>query len=402
MKIKLVETNPQSNGAPTSDGDWRYALPKPEPSAGIAAYNRERRIALATSPRRLWNYIRFMRSDRRSTIVNYLPTKLDIENVSRCNFRCTMCQVSEWTNQKRADDMSFEDFKDLIDSQYGLVEIKLQGMGEPILGGECFFKMIRYARKKHIWVRTVTNASLLHLRDNYKKLIDSGVNEIQVSIDGATKETFETIRVGSKFEVVKSNCKLLNDYCRQKGANVTKMWTVVQKGNISELPDLVEFAHEVGFRDMAFSLNLGDWGQEKWNSTNKAVTVDHTLGQELVERLLGRAAELGIKLSFWNINAKYSTTSPDRLCQWPFERSFISSDSRTVPCCMIANPDVLELGEPHRFKEEWNSEAYQEFREAHLSGNIPKACKSCYESQPLAVNLTKAGVSSEDQAVRPG
>ena len=156
MKTESVEIDSDSKIGQLSGDNWRYALPTPEPSAGIAAYNRERRIALATSPRRLWNYVRFMRSDRRSTTVKYLPTKLDIENVSRCNFRCTMCQVSEWTNQKRADDMSFEDFKDLIDGQYGLVEIKLQGMGEPILGGETYFKMIRYARKKHIWVRTVT------------------------------------------------------------------------------------------------------------------------------------------------------------------------------------------------------------------------------------------------------
>jgi len=47
-----------------------------------------------------------------------------------------------------------------------------------------------------------TNASLLHLRDNYKKLVDTGVNEIQISIDGATKDVFEGIRVGSVFESV--------------------------------------------------------------------------------------------------------------------------------------------------------------------------------------------------------
>ena len=46
--------------------------------------------------------------------------------------------------------------------------------------GDVFFEMIQYARARQIWVRTTTNASLLHAKDNYRKLVDSGVNEIQI------------------------------------------------------------------------------------------------------------------------------------------------------------------------------------------------------------------------------
>jgi hypothetical protein len=28
----------------------------------------------------------------------------------------------------------------------------------------------------------------------------------------------------------------------------------------------------------------------------------------------------------------------------PFERAYISSDQRVVPCCFIGNPDVAEIG----------------------------------------------------------
>jgi len=367
------------NGTQQTSGiDWQLHLPRPNPSAGNFAYKKERWIALATSPRRLANYIRYQRASRRTAEVNYFPTKLDIENVSRCNFRCTMCQVSEWTNQKRAEDMEFDDFKHLIDHQPGLLEIKLQGMGEPILGGETYFNMIKYARKKHIWVRTVTNASMLHLRDNYKKLVDSGVNEIQISIDGATKETFEKIRVGSKFEVVKSNCKLINDYCKEKGVKRTKMWTTVQRDNVAELPQLIELATELGFNSVVFSLNIVDWGQSAWNETNQAVSVERTVTQELVDHLLEKSREIGVNLTFWSSSDKYSTKSIEALCPWPFERSYISSDMRTSPCCMIANPDVSELGAATDFAGVWKSDAYREFRQAHLDGNIPSECGGCY------------------------
>ena len=57
--------------------------------------------------------------------------------------------------------------------------------------GDDYFKMIKYAKDKKIWIRTVTNSSLLHLKDNYKKLIDTKIDEVQISFDGATKNVFE-------------------------------------------------------------------------------------------------------------------------------------------------------------------------------------------------------------------
>src|SRR5271169_2138835 len=214
------------------------ALPSPEPAAGTEAYIRERELALNRSPECRANYERYLAFKRRGAQINYLPVKLDIENVSRCNFRCTMCPVSDWDRGQRANDLKLDDFKRLIDEQIGLVEIKLQGLGEPTMQRDDYFTMIRYARAKHIWVRTTTNASLLHLKDNYRKMIDTDANEIQISIDGATKDVFESIRRGSVFERVKSNCTLINAYSRQMGVERTKMWTVVQRANWHQLEDL--------------------------------------------------------------------------------------------------------------------------------------------------------------------
>ena len=124
-------------------------LPKPIPSMGIDAYIEEKNKSINFSKRRKHNYELYLKSGRTSTI-SYLPIKLDIENVSRCNYRCPMCAVSTWEKMKRANDMSLVQFKQLLDEQYGLIEVKIQGLGEPALQGEDFFKMIEYARKKVI------------------------------------------------------------------------------------------------------------------------------------------------------------------------------------------------------------------------------------------------------------
>lgn len=339
-------------------------LPRPEPSAGVACYDMERSICLAADQRKADNYRRYQRREW-----PYLPVKLDIEGVSRCNFACSMCAVSKWKKGTRARDMTLEEFKTLIDQQYGLVEIKLNGIGEPLMAGDVFFDMIRYAREKRIWVRITTNASLLHLRDNARKLVESGVNEIDISIDGHDAPTFEGIRIQSDASKVFENCKLLNSLTRN-----TKMWTLVQKGNIKNLAKHVPLAKELGFRNLVFSLQLHGWGDGDLENRNKGEEVEVSEGfcRELVK--IGKAH--GVNVAFWDVSSKFDQANP---CPWPFGRAVVTSDSRTVPCCMIGDPDKFELGKGLSFLEAWNSDEYQDFRAAHLSGQIPQVCKGCYK-----------------------
>ena len=354
------------------------SLPLPEPSAGLDAYEDERRACLNLDPRKRENYLRYMDSARRSARVDYLPIKLDIENVSRCNFACTMCAVSKWPKRKRAEDMSVESFKHLIDEQYGLVEIKLNGLGEALMQGDDYFEMVRYARSRRIWVRMTTNASLLHMRNNARKLIDSGVNEIDISIDGADKATFESIRRGSNFEVVVRNCKMLNGMLNSRNLRRTKMWTLVQEENYRRLDEHVALAADMGFRNLVFSLNLHGWGDPALEARNKAVTVDDRLPESYLWRLVEHGTKAGVRVSFWRVNEKFDVDKLEHRCPWPFERAVVTSDLRTVPCCMIGDPDKFEIGKGKTFSENWGGKDYEAFRQAHLDGNIPQVCRGCY------------------------
>lgn len=356
-------------------------LPRPEPSAGVAAYAAEREARLAFDPRTRENYARFLAAGRRAE-VDYLPVKLDVENVSRCNFACAMCAVAKWPKGRRAGDMSLECFRRLIDEQHGLVEIKLNGLGEALLQGDDYFEMIRYARERRIWVRMTTNASLLHLRDNYRKLVDAGVNEIDISIDGADAPTFEGIRIQGDFGRVAANCSLLNAYCAELGVVRTKMWTLVQKANYRRLGAHVRFAAEHGFKHLVFSLQLHGWGDTALAARNRGEQV------QMHEAFLLTLAEVGekhgVRVSFWDVSEKFDTATPGKLCPWPFERAVVTSDLRTVPCCMIGDPDAFELGKGQRFLDVWTGPEYRAFRQAHLDGDVPPVCRGCYREEAAA------------------
>ncbi|TVM04137.1 MAG: hypothetical protein CV087_01705 [Candidatus Brocadia sp. WS118] len=346
-------------------------LPKPAPD--LKAYDRKLSAGFQKYPERHENFLKYKKSSRCAKI-DYMPIKLDIENVSRCNLKCDMCQVSSWESLKRGADMTFEDFKRILDEQFGLIELKIQGMGEPFLGKD-FIRMVEYASRKNIWVRTSTNATVLDRKENYKRIIDAGIDEVQISVDGTTKDTYERIRGNADFEVMMKNCKRINRHCDSLEIDKTRMWVLLQKDNRKELHHFPAFARELGFKRVAIILDVHGWGNDQLTDKNTQKKVAY-LGEEDVEKLLENARDLGINVTFWDISDKYSQTN---LCPWPFERAYISSDKKVVPCCMIANPDTFNFGIlDNTFEDIWNSQRYVQFRQAHLSGKVPGVCKYCY------------------------
>lgn len=348
-----------------------FPVPKPD----MARYETMLKLGFEAYPQRLENY-EIYKGSVKSATVKYMPIKADIENVSRCNLRCGHCLVSSMDGQKRAEDLSFDDFKAFVDEQYGLIEIKMQGVGEPFLQKE-FVDMVKYATDRYIWVRTTTNGTLLHKNENYKRIIDANVGEIQVSFDGATKETQEKIRVGSNFEQIADNCRMLNSYCDQIGIDMTRMWTVLQTENYHEAELLLTTASELGFKRLTISMELRDWNDVdsvKVDNNDKRLD-DESTTQIWIDSLIKKANTIGVDLSFWHVSERFSKNN---ICFWPFERLLLSSDKYVVPCCLIADPSIYNFGKYENFQELWNSEKLIEFREAHLSGNIPGICKGCY------------------------
>ena len=135
----LADERGQPSGTGTTSDELRGL---PTPYRDQALYREVVEAGFAAYPERRANHERYKKAKRGETL-DHLPVQLDVENLSRCNFRCTMCQVSTWEKGQRAEDMTLGDFKNLIDEQIGLLEIKLQGMGEPLMAGDVFFDMIK-------------------------------------------------------------------------------------------------------------------------------------------------------------------------------------------------------------------------------------------------------------------
>src|SRR5579884_3866001 len=135
--------------------------------------------------------------------------------------------------------MDFARFVRIVDGFPSLTELHLQGLGEPMMHPR-FFDMVAYADSRGIRVTTNSNATLLNER-RAERCVTSGLDCIHISIDGATANTYERIRVRAHFERVSANVERLLAARARLGSATPRLRVVavVMRQNLHELPDLV-------------------------------------------------------------------------------------------------------------------------------------------------------------------
>ena len=138
------------------------------------------------------------------------PLYLLIEPTSVCNLNCVMCFQADKTFRTKEfmGMMDWELFKKIADEakQNNCHAITLASRGEPTLHPD-FGRMLKYLFDLGILdVKINTNAT--RLTDSIiHDILAAQVSECVFSVDAATKETYEEIRVGGKFEEVVANVK---------------------------------------------------------------------------------------------------------------------------------------------------------------------------------------------------
>jgi radical SAM protein with 4Fe4S-binding SPASM domain len=328
-----------------------------------------------------------------------LPKYIQIEPVGQCNLRCTMCSIQFRQDGPPNGPPAFMDFNvytRLIDGftgpdGSGLKHLHLQGLGEPMMHPR-FFDMVVYAVGKGIQVTTNTNLTLLNSR-RAEQCISSGLDEMHVSIDGATEETYEHIRLKAHYDKVIANLELLLETRRRlnSAAPRLKLVMVIMRQNLEELPELVRQAHAWGI-DEIFAQHLShDFSEsdlpEQYRPMRDFVQAE-TLLEENVERIetyFGQArqvaAELGVRLRLPRTRLRVhppGTPGPKR-CDWPWSGAYISYDGHAMPCCMVSTPDRINFGRIVDVPVEavWNGADYQEFRRQLSSDTPPEVCSAC-------------------------
>jgi radical SAM protein with 4Fe4S-binding SPASM domain len=217
--------------------------------------------------------------------------------------------------------------------------------------------------------------------------------ELHISLDGATAATYERIRVDARFARVIANIKAVQQAKRdlQSASPRLRMVVVLMKQNLHELPEIVRLAHRLEI-DRIFVQHLcHDFGESSLPAhyaPMRAFVEGQTLLNDDAERVeyyfaASRtiATELGVELRLPNTQPRLhapTTPGPER-CDWPWHGPYISYQGVAMPCCMIATPDRMQLGNmaSQGVDAVWNGAAYQAFRAELSSETPPEVCRSC-------------------------
>ncbi|MBU0923704.1 SPASM domain-containing protein [bacterium] len=148
--------------------------------------------------------------DNRTKLETVIPLStpfiINVDPSDSCNFKCGFCPTGDRELMKKVGrpfiTMNFDLFKKIIDDlkdfSAPIKVLRLYKDGEPLLNPN-FAEMVKYAKDSGCVLRvdTTTNGSLLNPTLN-RKLINSGIDRINISIEGVNAEQYMSF---SKYKI---------------------------------------------------------------------------------------------------------------------------------------------------------------------------------------------------------
>ena len=266
----------------------------------------------------------------------------------------------------------------------------LHGVGEPMLVKN-LPRMIRYLKERGVYVLFNTNGTLLAPRKR-RELIETGLDELRVSLDAAEAESFLKVRGKNMFDRIVRNVGEFTALQREIGATTPRvsLWLTGLKETVDQLPDFVRLAARIGvkevylqrlvFDDLGRGLARGESSlfEKTQREEEAAIAAAQALGHALGVAIdASGATEPGISLKRSQDEAPWSA------CRRPWSLMYFTAHGRALPCCIAPfsarGYQSYTLGDATQqsLREIWNGAAYQDFREALIGEVPPKPCQNC-------------------------
>ena len=318
-------------------------------------------------------------------------SELYLEVTNRCNSLCTTCPLTFGGHESKRD-LTLAEIRTIIEAAPGLRRVVLHGIGEPLLNRE-LVPTILWLKERGLHVLFNTNAITLTERRG-QALIDAGLDELRISIDGARRETYQALRGVDALDKVIRNAHsfvALRDRLGATAPDVHVFFTTTRT-NVSDLPALVDIAASIG----AASLNIQRlvyWGQglaTEEQSLYRRVTEQE---EELLEEAGRRAAAHGLTLTAsGGVGPKASLrdgVAPASLgCTRPWRLAYVTCHGNVLPCCFapFTGIDFAELVLGNAFEqpleEIWAGAQYVALRDGLRNDRPLAVCAGCGERWP--------------------
>lgn len=336
-------------------------------------------------PRRYFEAVTAKRDD----LAEQTPVCLYLEVTNRCNLLCETCPRTFEELEPPAD-MSWELFTRIVDQVPNVARVVLHGVGEPMLV-KALPRMIRYLKDRGTYVLFNTNGTLLQPK-KFQQLIDTGLDELRVSLDAADRKSYAAIRGKDFFPRIVRGVSQFIAYQQQMGVNMPRvsLWLTGLKETVDQLPEFVRLAASIGVREVHLQrLVFDELGFGKARPEHSLFEQTRASEQGQIETAKAIGIELGVTLDASGatepgLSLKRSEDDkPWATCRRPWSLMYFTAHGRALPCCIAPfsarGYDNYTLGDATQqtLKEIWNSPAYRGFRGSLLGEIPPLPCQNC-------------------------
>lgn len=264
-----------------------------------------------------------------------LPDIVQIESTNLCNAKCVFCPRDEMLRPQGIMDMPlFQKVANEV-AALGIGHLRMHNYGEAFMDRQLVDK-VRYAKQLGIReVGLISNGSLI-TEHAARGMVEAGLDAINISVDAAGKDVFESTRLGLNYDKVIANVERLIRIRDEHGKRRPKLiLSFVRQDNSKEEQAFID--HWRRRADKIHITDLHNWGG--------------TLNQES------------------DVNFP---------CYRPWLTFTVLWDGRVSLCCAdFDGKEILGDLRSSTIKDIWNGPAYRHARRAHLDHGGPAVCQSC-------------------------
>lgn len=289
------------------------------------------------------------------------PVNLTWEVSLACNLRCTHCLSS--SGEPAAGELTTAEALDLVEQvhQAGVFQINFGG-GEPFLRND-FEEILAACHRWGIMTCISTNGTLLGHR-RVARLAASKLVAIQVSMDGASRETCDAIRGDGVFAKAIEAVKLL-----AATSIPTSINTVLTSRNADEIPAMYDLARSLGVSLRVSRFRPSGRGADNWEDLRP------TPAQLLrFSDWLAKSGDVRTGDSFFSLTSQERQGLGLNLCGAAKLTCCVGPTGNMYPCAFLQT-DRFKAGSlrDQTFQEIWDaSEIYDSFRSLRIH-----SCEEC-------------------------
>ena len=181
-------------------------------------------------------------------------TKVYIEPTVECNLDCITCFRNAWDQPLgRMSDETFAQILAGLQALDPIPDVYFGGIGEPLFHPKTI-EWIAAVKALGVRVELITNGTTLTEKKT-RQLIDTGLDMLWVSIDGASPETYADVRLGAELPQIIENLRRVRKL--RKGGHFPQpalgIAFLAMRRNIADLPEVIRMGIALGAKHFSVS-----------------------------------------------------------------------------------------------------------------------------------------------------